>query len=125
MAYGTRHDKGLETFREVEYKALRDHERTRAIAKETKDVKVTGQTRLFSVAEFSAAIVVIVASGSNGAFSCCVGVLTPDLAVQLTASSLRTEATPLFEKEGHVLFAALLTNFALPRRPSRGWDLAL
>jgi len=48
MAYGTRGDEGLKTFREIEYKALREHDRNRAVAKDRKALTTTGQTTLFA-----------------------------------------------------------------------------
>jgi three-Cys-motif partner protein len=47
IAYGTRNAAGLKAFREIEYKALRDHQRLRVQAKFVRKEEQTGQTDMF------------------------------------------------------------------------------
>jgi three-Cys-motif partner protein len=54
MAYGTRHPKGLETFRQIEYTALCKHEQNRVVARDSRTARTTGQGALFSAGELHA-----------------------------------------------------------------------
>lgn len=51
IAYGTRSSKGLTTFRDVEYSALRDHKKRLAEVKQERDEMRTGQPGLFAAGE--------------------------------------------------------------------------
>ncbi|QVQ35433.1 three-Cys-motif partner protein TcmP (plasmid) [Pseudochrobactrum algeriensis] len=53
IVYGTRSLKGLETYRNVEYSALKEHGMRRIEAKASKLMEATGQSNLFMAAELS------------------------------------------------------------------------
>ncbi|HEU4550517.1 MAG TPA: hypothetical protein VFS01_12535, partial [Rhizomicrobium sp.] len=48
ITYGSKHREGLKVFREIEYKALREHEKSRANASERKRAEKTGSDDLFA-----------------------------------------------------------------------------
>ncbi|PBB80272.1 hypothetical protein CK218_16805 [Mesorhizobium sp. WSM3879] len=52
IAYGTRNSKGLETYREVEFAALKDHGLRRIEARQSIETERTGQTDIFKLAGF-------------------------------------------------------------------------
>ena len=54
IVYGTRHAEGVRTFRDVEYKALTEHERLRQDAKNRKQVQCSGMDDLFGGPELPA-----------------------------------------------------------------------
>lgn len=96
IAYGTKSIEGLKAFREIEYKALREHEKNRATAKEKRRENQTNTIDLFS------------------GYQATVQELTIDEIVEEQMTVASTELLSILSKVGELTFRSVLAQLLQP-----------